>query len=590
MLEEGDVREQQMALKPLGLAIIGAAMLMPVAWLPGIAAGRDGVALFSQYLGMTAIIAMAISQLIATRWPVVEVTFGALDQSYRLHKWLGLWALAASFLHDTIDADMRGLGAETLLTEAAETAGEISLYGLLILVAITVATFIPYHLWKWTHRFIGVFFVLSAFHYLFILKPFSNFDPLGLYMGLVCVLGLAAYAYTSAPRRFRPSRAYSVTALEAEGNALAVTLAPEGTAMRHRAGQFAFVSFPDLGLAEPHPFTMSAAPTGDGTLRMSIAPLGDYTNRLRSRLTVGAKARVEGPFGHFGVARGPQVWVAAGIGITPFAAMAPTLGPEDGPVTLIYSVRERARAAHLAELEAVAAANLNFRLVLQGDREGRASERGVRAGTGGGSLGVPRALLRAGGLAGRALGGAEGPRAFGAAVPVRAVRDPDGDRARDALSLPHRPGAAGGQELGAERGRRTRVPWDDKQPQSEGRLARLMSRAERPVAEAGVVRWGDRRVCKRTRRLERLMQRGAGERLTAGRRRCAWGHRFMVTFRRDFARCAGVDEAPARGGRSGAARRPSGLDSGSMLSVKTRLHKILLEIQRRVQKQRLLAS
>ena len=361
-----------MALKIVGLAATGVAMIAPLIWLPGIANGRDLFAIFSQYLGMTALIAMALSQTIATRWVPVEKIFGPLDQSYRLHKWLGLWALVASFLHDTIDADIRGLGRETFLTNAADTAGEISLYGLLILVAITVATFIPYHLWKWTHRFIGIFFVLSAFHYLFILKPFSNGDPLGLYMGLICLIGLVAYAYTSAPRWIRPSREYSVTELKKQGDALSVELKPEGRAVKHQAGQFAFISFPDIGMSEPHPFTLSAAPQDDGTLRMSIAPLGDYTVRLMRRLAEGASARVEGPFGDFKIARGPQVWVAAGIGITPFAAMAGALTPEDGPVTLIYSVRERSRAAHLSELERAAERLPNLRLILrETSKEGR---------------------------------------------------------------------------------------------------------------------------------------------------------------------------------------------------------------------------
>ena len=100
-------------------------------------------------------------------------------------------------------------------------------------------------------------------------------------------------------------------------------------------------------------------------MRVSIAPLGDYTIRLSTRLHVGAVARVEGPFGHFCKVRGPQTWIAAGIGITPFAAMAGTLDPRDGPVTLIYSVRSCAKAAHLDELQQIASANPNFTLILR---------------------------------------------------------------------------------------------------------------------------------------------------------------------------------------------------------------------------------
>lgn len=368
-----------MGLRAGGLIVTSALLLAPLVWVPGLAAGRDGAAMFSQYLGMTALIAMAVSQVIATRWPGVEAVFGSLDQSYRLHKWLGLWALAASFLHDTIDADMRGLGRETVLTDAAETAGEISLYGLLILVVITVATFIPYHLWKWTHRFIGVFFVLSAFHYMFILKPFANGDPLGLYMGVVCLTGVVAYAYTSAPRWLRPARAYSIAALKPQGEALAVTLLPKGRKLSYRPGQFAFFSFPDLGLTEPHPFTLSAAPDASGSLRLTIAPLGDYTRRVQRRLTLGARARVEGPFGHFGAPRGPQVWIAAGIGITPFAAMAQALPEGAGPVTLFYSLRERSKAAHLDELEQAARDGKITLILRETATEGRLSAQDIAA-------------------------------------------------------------------------------------------------------------------------------------------------------------------------------------------------------------------
>ncbi|MEM7242592.1 MAG: ferredoxin reductase family protein [Pseudomonadota bacterium] len=373
-----------MKLKAAGFVLTTGLMAAPLIWVPEIAVGRDVSAVVSQYLGMTALIAMALSQSIATRWRGVEAVFGSLDQSYRLHKWLGLWALVASFLHDTIDADMRGLGRPPALNDIAETAGEISLYGLLVLVAITVATFIPYHLWKWTHRFIGIFFVLSAFHYLFIQKPFSNADPLGLYMGTICVIGVIAYAYTSAPRSFRPSRRYKVVDLVDEGEALAVSLAPEAKPLRHRAGQFAFISFPGVGMTEPHPFTLSAGPTDDGSLRMTIAPLGDYTIRLMSRLKEGAAARVEGPFGHFVGVKGPQIWVAGGIGITPFAAMAGNLKERDGPITLIYSVRDRSKAAHLEELEAVAASEANFTFILRETKaEGRLSAEDVVTAAGG---------------------------------------------------------------------------------------------------------------------------------------------------------------------------------------------------------------
>ncbi|MEL7466846.1 MAG: ferric reductase-like transmembrane domain-containing protein [Pseudomonadota bacterium] len=352
-------------MKPTGLFIIFAACLLPWVWLPSIGQGRDLIALVSQYVGMIALIVMAFAQLIATRWPGVEAVFGPLDQSYRLHKWLGISAMVAILLHDTIDADMRGLGGETLLNEAAETAGEISLYGLLILVVITVATFIPYHLWKWTHRLIGIFFVLGAAHYLFILKPFKNGDPLGLYMAAVCAIGILAYLYTSAPRGLRPARRYTIESTEAEGSALAVEMAPQGRALRHKAGQFAFFAFDGAGLPEPHPFTISSGPRSDNSLRVTIAPLGDLTNRYTRALNSGQSVRVDGAFGHFGRSlKGQQIWIGAGVGITPFVALAEALSDGDGPVQLIYAVRTLDDAAHVRHLHDIAAGKANLDLTI----------------------------------------------------------------------------------------------------------------------------------------------------------------------------------------------------------------------------------
>lgn len=356
-------------MKKLGLIVVTAALAAPFSWWPSIAQGRDGIALFSQYLGLGALIAMAFSHLIATRWPGIETLFGPLDQSYRLHKWLGIGAMIAILLHDTIDAEMRGLGNETALVELAETLGEISLYGLLILVVITIATFIPYHLWKWTHRFIGIFFFFGAFHYLFILKPFKNGDPLGIYMLLVCGIGTLAYIWTSAPRHLRPSKAYEISSVTPLANAVTVELTAKGRPLRHRAGQFAFFRFSGAGFNEPHPFTISRAPNDAGELRVTIAPLGDLTSRVAQSLTTGQAVQVDGPYGHFGRAKGPQVWIGAGVGITPFVALAQSLTADAAPVTLIYCARDRESAAHLQELETLAASNPKFDLIFWSSQE-----------------------------------------------------------------------------------------------------------------------------------------------------------------------------------------------------------------------------
>lgn len=348
-----------MTLRPLGIVLVAAAIAAPLVWLPGIAQGRDSIALFSQYLAMSALISMAISQLIATRIAPVEWIFGGLDRAYVLHKWLGIGSLVALLLHDTIDAEMTGLGRNTLLVDIAETAGEIGLYGFLILIVITVATFVPYHLWRWTHRFMGLFFMFGTFHFLFILKPFAVGDPLGVYVASFCFLGIAAFTYCLLRDRMRSFRRYKIAKLETTGTALAITMLPTGRALRYRPGQFVFVRFDG---SESHPFTISKAPSDDGSIRVTVASLGDFTSKLSRSLVVGTDVQIEGPYGRFLRPRSkkPELWIAGGIGITPFVAWAQDLDRKDQTVNLVYCVKSEENAAHLQELMAVANTRPNF--------------------------------------------------------------------------------------------------------------------------------------------------------------------------------------------------------------------------------------
>ena len=354
-------------MRPLGLLLIALTLALPAFGFAQLAAQHDPVALFSQYLGSAALIVMAISQILATRVWGLETIFGGMDRIYVLHKWLGIGAMALIVLHDTIDAEMDGLGRETAVTEIAETLGEFSLYGLLVLVTLSIATFVPYHLWKYTHKAMGAFFTAGALHYAFILKPFPINEPLGLYILAFCGLGVLAYVYTLLPTGlFNGWRRYRVISVEPTGGAIAVSLEPVGRGFRHQAGQFAFVRFEVPGLTEIHPFTISKAPASDRTLRFTIKDLGDYTRDLAHTLHPGAEASVSGPFGHFRLHRKPglQVWIASGVGITPFMAWAEALDTGSGPVHLFYSVRRRDAAPHLAELETLASAKPNLRLHL----------------------------------------------------------------------------------------------------------------------------------------------------------------------------------------------------------------------------------
>ena len=70
----------------------------------------------------------------------------------------------------------------------------------------------------------------------------------------------------------------------------------------------------------------------------------------------GAVAVLEGPYGEFSYrtsVRPEQVWVAGGIGITPFLSMARSLEPSEREVELYYGVKSRPAAYFADELAAL---------------------------------------------------------------------------------------------------------------------------------------------------------------------------------------------------------------------------------------------
>ncbi len=325
-------------MRPIGLLLIFAAIAWPLPYFWELTAKHDSGAVLSQYLGSISLILMGISQFLATRFKGAETLFGGLDRIYLLHKWLGITAMIAMMMHDTIDAEMRNLGRETWLADMAEESGEIALYGLLILVIISLTTFVPYELWKRTHKFLGAFFTMSALHYLFILKPFENSDPLGAYISAFCFLGIASYFYTLVLHGYLArSHKYKVEGLNSHGDITEIQLTPTNTGLKHKAGQFAFLK---VG-GEQHPFTIASAPNESRELTFCIKQLGDFTSRLEHDLVVGDSVEVSRSFGHFIQPKAQtQVWVAGGIGITPFLAWAESLTETDGrDIHLYYCLR-----------------------------------------------------------------------------------------------------------------------------------------------------------------------------------------------------------------------------------------------------------
>lgn len=131
----------------------------------------------------------------------------------------------------------------------------------------------------------------------------------------------------------------------------------------HQAGQNALLTLPDG--SEGHTFTIASAPH-ERDLMFATRMRDSAYKRALSAAPLGSKFKLDGPAGvmvlHEDEKR-PAVFLAGGIGITPFLAMARDAEARllRHQILLFYSNRRPQDAAFLAELKHMQ--NRNFRMV-----------------------------------------------------------------------------------------------------------------------------------------------------------------------------------------------------------------------------------
>ena len=351
----------------LKLAFVAIASLIIMLWLLSVdltllAGGFWAVrGLLVPLTGILAITLMAVAILLAARPVQVEAALGGLDKFYRLHKWLGIAAVIMAVLHWLVEkgpkwlVELGWLAPRQRLVEVgaghrpfaeyrdlAAGLGEWSFYILLVLATLALWRRFPYHLFFKTHRLMALVFLALAFHAV-VLTPASYWSaPIGWLMiallaGAAIAAGLSIFGRIGKAQRF----AGEVTDFHRHvGNAVLDVGVKLTTAWPgHAAGQFAFLTFASGGQA--HPFTISSGWANTGRLAFSIKGLGDYTRLLPTTVRVGEAVTVEGPYGRFDFRSdgGAQLWIAGGVGITPFIARMEALAVsgEQSRVDLIYS-------------------------------------------------------------------------------------------------------------------------------------------------------------------------------------------------------------------------------------------------------------
>ncbi|MBE1236119.1 ferric reductase-like transmembrane domain-containing protein [Phaeovibrio sulfidiphilus] len=350
--------------------------------------------------GVVSLALMTLCVILAVRLKWMEPLTRGLDKSYAIHKWAGIavtftvtvhW-LAEKFPKWTRDIfsyppKMKNPNFHVLpwqkdIYHLGNTLVENAIYVILLLLIIALFKRVPYRTFRATHKVFPILFLIAAFHSVTILyKADWMGTPTGYAVILLSVVGSLA-ALVSLGQQIGANRKISaeVAKFDVQGPGI-VDLWLKNTTrpLGHTAGQFVFLSFAHD--SEPHPFSLASAPQDTDTLRFGIKTNGDFTDRLPERLRVGEAVRIEGPYGHFSfdLPHGRQVWVAGGIGITPFLSRLDELartGRSSAEIDLWYCCREASGAAYPDNLkELCQAAGVTLHVVLSSTGERLTGER-----------------------------------------------------------------------------------------------------------------------------------------------------------------------------------------------------------------------
>lgn len=389
-----------------GPVLLGLVYLAPlVLWADAVgpSLGRSGAVTLSSLAlgaGIAGFSAFAANIVLGGRLPVVDRFFGGLEAMYRVHRVNGRIAYLLVSSHVVLVLASRAADSWSAVVQLlSPSAGAPLVLGALAFVAMsaslaaTLYARLTHETFVYVQRSFGVIFVIAGTHVFMTAGAKASSSALTIYLAFLAAAAVAAFLYRSLFGNILVRRYdYVVTAVTPlDTNVVEIAMEPLDRSLRARPGQFVFVTFySDAFNAQFHPMSIEAqegsavivlrpgdardqfhpfsltSPGDSRELRLAVKAVGDFTSGLR-KLEAGAAARVEGPYGefsHLNMRHSRQIWLAGGIGITPFLSMARSLTGDRFDVDLYWGVDTRGQAYFADELHALSARLEGFRFHL----------------------------------------------------------------------------------------------------------------------------------------------------------------------------------------------------------------------------------
>lgn len=306
--------------------------------------------------GTMGIIFMSVAVIISARLSFVNKIFGGLDKAYDVHRitaaigfFLGVFHLLLKLANNLlIDLKILEAPAKSVnplkgfildLYNACYAYLEPAFYIMIVVVLIALVKAVPYYYFRITHKLIPVLYLFIAFHSF--MAPFRSswqFTIGGSIMHIIIILGaicafITIFNLTGIMHRYKAN----VKSKKIFGdNIIQLELEMTDANCQYNHGQFVFLKFSHT--MEAHPFSVAGWDKDSKILTFFIKKSGDFTNQLYDKISAGDKVLVEGPYGEF-TFKGSQkqLWIAGGIGITPFLSKISSLDKQAKEIVFIYS-------------------------------------------------------------------------------------------------------------------------------------------------------------------------------------------------------------------------------------------------------------
>ncbi|MCX6701675.1 MAG: ferric reductase-like transmembrane domain-containing protein [Candidatus Zambryskibacteria bacterium] len=346
-----------------------------------------------QLTGLSGMALLSINFILAARFRFLDKLFNGLNVVYIKHHLIGAIAFCLLLFHPTfliIQYLYISLKSSFLfifsMQNWAINLGELSLLVFIVLMVFTFYFNFKYQNWKNTHKYLGIVLLLGGLHMLLIPSDISNNVTLKYYMLGLAIIGAYSYFYRTILGVYKKGEyKYKLEKIiKVNDNVVELKLSPLARKIKFLPGQFVFLRFDNNGiLSESHPFSITSC-TDDDNLSLGIKTLGDYTSMVYL-LKPGAICLIEGPFGAFSYTKSNskrQIWIAGGIGITPFLSMARQINSgkvdKNYKIDLYYSVKNSNEAVFSDELAEISKQNDNFKFYQHfSEKDGRISANSV---------------------------------------------------------------------------------------------------------------------------------------------------------------------------------------------------------------------